>query len=119
MPTSPFIITEHIIDGQHIREYPHATRTGEDFLKLSVKRYTPKSNPNPQPGDVTIIGAHGSGFPKVSYSAHIAERVANCLCGRKCTNRSGKKLFPDWMHKVFVSGRYGLRIAQLNRQAEY
>uniref|UniRef100_A0A093VIB3 Peroxisomal membrane protein LPX1 n=1 Tax=Talaromyces marneffei PM1 TaxID=1077442 RepID=A0A093VIB3_TALMA len=67
MATSPFIITEHIVDGQHIREYPHATRRGDDALKLVAKRYTPKSNPNPQLGDVTIIGAHGSGFPKEMY----------------------------------------------------
>lgn len=64
--SSPFHITEHVIDSQHIREYPHATRRSEDALKLVVKKYTPKSNPNPQPGDLTIIGAHGSGFPKVS-----------------------------------------------------
>lgn len=73
MATSPFIITEYIVDGQHVREYPRATRTGDDVLKLAVKRYTPKSNPNPQPGDVTIIGAHGSGFPKVRHREHIGE----------------------------------------------
>lgn len=71
MSTSPFTITEHVIDGQHIREYPHATKTGDDVMKLAVKRYTPKSNPDPQPGDVTIIGAHGSGFPKVGHYSHI------------------------------------------------
>lgn len=71
MVTSHFTITEYVIDGQHIREYPHATRTGDDVMKLAVKRYAPKSNPNPQLGDVTIIGAHGSGFPKVGRLAHI------------------------------------------------
>lgn len=67
---SPFLITEHVIDSQHVREYPRATRTGDDALKLMVKQYTPKSNPHPQPGDLTIIGAHGSGFPKVSGLDH-------------------------------------------------
>jgi hypothetical protein len=37
----------------------------EDVLYLAVKQYTPLSNPNPQSGDVTIIGAHANGFPKV------------------------------------------------------
>jgi hypothetical protein len=67
----PFHITEHVIDSQHIREYPLATTRAEDALKLVVKRYTPKSNPNHQSGDLTIIGAHGSGFPKVS-SLHVS-----------------------------------------------
>ncbi|EED13676.1 conserved hypothetical protein [Talaromyces stipitatus ATCC 10500] len=67
MDSSPFLITEHVVDGQHIREYPRATRAGDDALKLAVKRYIPKSNPNPRSGDVTIIGAHGSGFPKELY----------------------------------------------------
>ncbi|KAL2818009.1 hypothetical protein BJX63DRAFT_429341 [Aspergillus granulosus] len=65
--TSPFAITELIIDTQHIREYPHATKSANNVLKLVVKRYTPKSDLNPQPGDLTIIGAHGTGFPKELY----------------------------------------------------
>lgn len=71
MVLSPFLITEHVIDCQHIREYPRATRAENGVLKLAVKRYTPRSNPNPQPGDVTIIGAHGSGFPKVGHTPQI------------------------------------------------
>lgn len=65
--TSPFLVTEHVIDGQHVREYPDASVNGAG-LKLVLKRYTPVNNPNPQPGDVTIIGAHGCGFPKVSIA---------------------------------------------------
>lgn len=64
--TFPFIVTEHTIDGQHIREYPNATVDPNSTFKLVVKKYTPVDNPNPEPGDVTIIGAHGCGFPKVS-----------------------------------------------------
>ncbi|KAL4756599.1 alpha/beta-hydrolase [Aspergillus foveolatus] len=67
MALSPLIVTEHVVDCQHIREYPRATKEGNDVLKLAIKRYTPRSNPNPQPGDVTVIGAHGSGFPKELY----------------------------------------------------
>ncbi|KAE8151329.1 Alpha/beta hydrolase family-domain-containing protein [Aspergillus avenaceus] len=67
MVSSPFTVTEHVVDCQHIREYPHATRAGDDVLKLVVKQYKPKSNPNPKSGDLTIIGAHGGGFPKELY----------------------------------------------------
>ncbi|GAM44029.1 hypothetical protein TCE0_060r19321 [Talaromyces pinophilus] len=87
MAAPPFIITEHVIDGQHVREYPHATRTGDDAVKLAVKRYTPKSNLDPQPGDVTIIGAHGSGFPKEIYEP-IWEEIVSRLNARGIRVRS-------------------------------
>jgi len=63
--TFPFSVTEHVIDGQYIREYPRATVSQDSRLKLAVKKYTPVENAHPQPGDVTIVGAHGGGFPKV------------------------------------------------------
>jgi len=65
---SPFNVIEHIIPCQHIREYPRATiGEQEEVLHLAVKQYIPKDNPYPQPGDVTIIGAHANGFPKELY----------------------------------------------------
>ncbi len=39
------------------------------MLHLAVKQYIPKSNPNPRPGDVTIIAAHANGFVKVCEAA--------------------------------------------------
>jgi len=66
MSSQYFKITEHTVDTQHIRQYPHATINGqEEVLKLAVKQYTPLDNPNPRPGDVTILAAHANGFPKV------------------------------------------------------
>ncbi|KAL9106735.1 MAG: hypothetical protein Q9227_008305 [Pyrenula ochraceoflavens] len=61
-----FKVIEHIIPGQHIREYPNALKhLQEDMLRLSVKQYSPLSGPDPVPEDaVTIIAAHGNGFPK-------------------------------------------------------
>jgi len=60
-----FRILEHEIESSYIREWPHALANNqEDRLYLSVKQYIPKDNPNPRPGDVTIIGAHANGFPK-------------------------------------------------------
>lgn len=66
MSSSHFAVTEHTLPGSHIRGYPLATaETHEDVLNLAIKQYTPKDNTTPQPGDVTIIGAHANGFPKV------------------------------------------------------
>ncbi|KAJ5983802.1 hypothetical protein N7481_005901 [Penicillium waksmanii] len=64
----PFRIVEHVVPGQHIREYPAATANSqEEPLNLAVKQYIPLDNPNPQPGDVTILAAHANGFPKELY----------------------------------------------------
>lgn len=64
--SSPFVLTEHLVDSQHVREYPRAIATEHgNALKLAVKQYVPLDNPKPQPGDVTIVATHGSGFPKV------------------------------------------------------
>ncbi|KAL4948180.1 Alpha/beta hydrolase family-domain-containing protein [Aspergillus filifer] len=64
----PFTIEEHVIEAQHVREYPRATNPREaGALKLVLKKYTPTSNPNPSKNDLTIIGAHGSGYPKEMY----------------------------------------------------
>ena len=61
-----FDIREHVVDGQHIREYPRATaHSQEEVLQLAVKQYIPKDNPNPKPGDITIIASHANGFVKV------------------------------------------------------
>ncbi|KAH7141060.1 Alpha/beta hydrolase family-domain-containing protein [Dactylonectria macrodidyma] len=66
--SSFFREVEHTITGHHSREYVTATKHGdEDVPKLAVKQYIPLDNPNPQPGDVTIVAAHANGFPKELY----------------------------------------------------
>ena len=76
MSLSPFVITEHFIDSQHVREYARATATThDDILKLAVKQYVPVDNLTPQPGDVTIIATHGSGLPKVTIPIARAHRI--------------------------------------------
>ncbi|OAA65216.1 toxin biosynthesis protein [Niveomyces insectorum RCEF 264] len=58
-----FDVKEHVFDGQHIREYPRATaHAQEEVLRLCAKQYIPKSNPRPQPGDVSFVAAHANGF---------------------------------------------------------
>ncbi|CRK19971.1 hypothetical protein BN1708_003258, partial [Verticillium longisporum] len=70
----PFTITEQILPGAYIREFPHALSTSqESTLRLAVKIYTPKDNTSPQPGDVTLIAAHANGFPKELYEAMWAD----------------------------------------------
>ncbi|QPG94403.1 hypothetical protein C2857_005923 [Epichloe festucae Fl1] len=65
---SEFNITEHVIGASHVREYARATSDDQDAtLRLHIKQYTPKDNPSPRKGDVTIIGAHANGFPKELY----------------------------------------------------
>ncbi|KAG6001314.1 hypothetical protein E4U21_004502 [Claviceps maximensis] len=77
---SGFNVTEHVIDGAHIREYARATAHDQNApLKLHIKRYTPKDNPSPRKGDVTIIGAHANGFPKELYEPlwhHLQQELA-------------------------------------------
>lgn len=66
--SGPFRVVEHLVPGEHIREYPAATANEqEETLYLAVKQYIPLDNPNPQLGDVTILGAHANGFPKVRH----------------------------------------------------
>ena len=66
MSSQYFRIQEHKVPAQHIRSYPYATlHEDEEVLHLAVKQYTPLDNPKPKRGDVTIIGAHANGFPKV------------------------------------------------------
>jgi len=65
---SLFKVQEHTLTTSHIREYPGATAgSQDDELKLAVKQYTPRDNQDPKPGDLTIIGGHANGFPKVLH----------------------------------------------------
>nr|7DBL_A Chain A, acyl-CoA hydrolase MpaH' [Penicillium brevicompactum]7DBL_B Chain B, acyl-CoA hydrolase MpaH' [Penicillium brevicompactum]7DBL_C Chain C, acyl-CoA hydrolase MpaH' [Penicillium brevicompactum]7DBL_D Chain D, acyl-CoA hydrolase MpaH' [Penicillium brevicompactum] len=67
MSTEKFTITEHLVPGSHIREYPGSTVNQEDVLKIHVKQYTPKRE-GPVPDDaITFIATHGVGLPKELY----------------------------------------------------
>jgi hypothetical protein len=76
MPSSVFEIKEHTLECQHIREYARATAESQEaVLHLAIKQYIPLDNPNPKAGDVTIIGAHANGFPKVRNFKYLVEVV--------------------------------------------
>lgn len=62
-----FTVVEHVIPCQFVREYPRATANGQNTgLSLAIKQYTPTKIPDASFPRITIIGAHGNGFPKVS-----------------------------------------------------
>jgi hypothetical protein len=76
MSSSTFQIKEHTLECQHIREYAHATAESQEaVLHLAIKQYTPLDNPHPAAGDVTIIGAHANGFPKVERAGPRLRRT--------------------------------------------
>ncbi|KAJ6100082.1 hypothetical protein N7467_001617 [Penicillium canescens] len=97
----PFTVTEHIVDGQYIREYPRATVSQASCLKLVVKKYAPIENPNPQPGDVTIIGAPGGGFPKELYEPLWEDLLARC-------NKDGIRIGSIWIADAANLGASGV-----------
>lgn len=80
-----FSVTEHVIDGQHIHEYPRSTKTNDESvaLKLAIKEYRPLHDSSSSLGSkpVTIIAAHGNGFPKEAYEP-LFEELHQVLRGR-------------------------------------
>jgi hypothetical protein len=84
----PFHIDEHAIDAQYIRDSARAKATPNAPLKLCIKKYWPIDNPNPQPGDVTVVTTDGIGFPKVcprlptQYSASPRPGSVRAAMGR-------------------------------------
>ena len=68
MSADNFRVEEHIVPGQHIREYPNASHGDDDILETAVKHYVPRESRNDGANEqtlVTIIGAHANGIPKV------------------------------------------------------
>ncbi|KAI1181859.1 Alpha/beta hydrolase family-domain-containing protein [Nemania serpens] len=101
----PFHIKEHVVPGQHIREWPRATANSQDdVLSLHVKQYIPKDNPTPQPGDVTIIAAHANGFPKELYEPLWEELHAR---SQSQSESPGFRLRGIWIADVANGGYSG------------
>lgn len=102
----PFHIQEHTLDAAHMREFPCATANSqEDILSLHVKQYTPIDNPHPQKGDITIIGAHANGFPKVRLllrSVHL--HTPELTLSRKCMSPFGQSFTTNSSRAASASG---------------
>jgi hypothetical protein len=96
-----FTITTHIVRAQHTRGRPAGAERGrENELRLHVKQYVPKTNPNPQPDDVTIIGAQANGFPKECY-----EPFWDDLYGK--LQARGRAIRGIWMADIASQGQSG------------
>lgn len=86
MSSEYFRCDDHVLEGSHIRGFPRTTSTNqEEVLELAIKQYTPLDNPNPKPGDITIIAAHANGFSKVHIgpdfllSAQLLQHLFQCV----------------------------------------
>ncbi|KAF1981543.1 hypothetical protein K402DRAFT_233344 [Aulographum hederae CBS 113979] len=95
---SQFRVIERTSPCQHIREYPKNTSTSqEEVLHLAAKQYIPLDNPNPQPGDVTIIACHANGFTKELYEPFWDELHAHL-------KKAGFRIRSIWMADVAHQG---------------
>ncbi|KAK4152407.1 hypothetical protein C8A00DRAFT_16289 [Chaetomidium leptoderma] len=104
---SQFRVVEHTVDCSHSREYVTATANGDaDRPRLAVKQYIPLDNPNPQPGDITIIGAHANGFPKELY-----EPLWDDL--HKRTAKTGIRIRSIWIADMWNQGQSGILNEQI------
>ncbi|KAL2151421.1 hypothetical protein VTH82DRAFT_6519 [Thermothelomyces myriococcoides] len=97
-----FRVVEHTVSCSHSREYVGATANGDaDRPRLAVKQYIPLDNPNPQPGDVTIIGAHANAFPKELYEPLWDEVY-------KRITKSGIRIRSIWIADMWNQGQSGV-----------
>ncbi|THW30946.1 putative toxin biosynthesis protein [Aureobasidium pullulans] len=95
--SSSFKVVEHHTPCQSIREYPQATSTyQEEVLHLSAKQYIPL-NRTPQEGDVTILAAHASAFPKELYEPLWEDLL-------KQSKKAGYGIRSIWMADVANQG---------------
>lgn len=105
-------VVEHTVDCSHTRQYLASTANGDhDIPKLAVKQYIPHDNTNPRPGDVTIVGAHANGFPKVHERLTCKNSKNNPLIltlTRNSTNHCGMKCSKVQSRKISEYDRYGL-----------
>lgn len=79
MSETLFHIASHIIPACHIRGYSRGIQDEQKgHLRLAVKQYTPK-NRIAQPGDITLVLAHGIGSSKESYEPFFDDLLNQTL----------------------------------------
>ncbi|KAK6347639.1 hypothetical protein TWF718_005478 [Orbilia javanica] len=66
---------KHIVPAFPVREPIRGVWSGNEKLQLVANCYRPLSNPNPGPGDLTILAAHGNGFHKELYEPFFENLV--------------------------------------------
>jgi len=65
MSSKNFIVETLVFPGVYPRGNRRCTQSPADRLEVVVNRYTPRNNPSPKTGDVTLILLHANGFHKV------------------------------------------------------
>jgi hypothetical protein len=99
---SHFIITSHVVRTQHTRGRPAGAERGrENDLRLHVNQYVPNDNPNPKPGDVTIIGAQANGFPEECYEPFWDDLYENLRA-------QGRAIRGIWIADIASQGQSGV-----------
>jgi len=107
MSSRYFRCESHIIPCQHIRSSPHALGVKHDaVLQLAIKQYTPLDLGEPQPGDVTCIGAHANGMPKELYEPMWDDLYL-------ASKRNGFRIRSIWIADVYFQGESGVLNEQL------
>ena len=83
----PFVVREHVFDGQHIRQYAAALSTNqEDALQLHAKSYTPREvDDGSIEGDFTVIAYHANAFPKECYEPFFEALYSRLKLDHKLT----------------------------------
>jgi len=112
MSTANFVVETLVFPGVFPRGHPRVTLSPNDRLDIVVNKYSPKSNPNPKTGDVTLILLHANGFHKVRLLLHKT----------KCRNCMNRSLMPCWnavSERDFGFARYGHRISRTKVPREY
>ena len=105
--SSIFNIQDHVIPASHMREYARATCDAQHAkLLLHVREYIPKDNPVPQKGDITIIGGHANGFPKVST-------VESVKCPVQANHGVQEVYEPLWEDLYVEAKSRGIRIRSI------
>jgi pimeloyl-ACP methyl ester carboxylesterase len=68
MGSEQWIIQNRIIPAAHTRQYVRGVRDEKTaHLRLAVNQFTPKDNPKPRRGDVSLIMVHGLNSAKECY----------------------------------------------------
>ena len=110
---SSFKVLRHVIDGQHIRHNLGGFASDTEPVKLEVKQYVPLSNPDPKPGDVTVIATHAAGFTKELYEPMFAALLDRSATGFEHPSQPGKtkprfRIRGIWMADLYNMGYSGL-----------
>ncbi|KAF3316433.1 hypothetical protein TWF173_002275 [Orbilia oligospora] len=94
-------VEKHIVPAFPIREPIRGVWNGGDKLQLVANCYRPVNNPNPKPGDLTILAAHGNAFHKELY-----EPFFECLVEEY--EKKGVRIRSIWMADFHNQGDSGV-----------